>query len=407
MVRQTVAELSLSGDTGIALSGGNIAVAVGAQYREVTLEDVPDSRYQSGDNRLNETVPAVFGTQDVPAIFGEASLPITDWLEAQLAIRYEDYGDQGGDTTDPKIAFKADLNPALSLRASYGTSFQAPSIRQVAGIIGNGTVTDPGPAPGQTLGLESVGDNVIVTIITKGSDDLVPQSAKNLNIGLVYRPDWGLDFSVDWFYYDYEDLILQDFAAQQVFDSVAVGALDPSRVLRSPDGQASTAISNFVNGGSSEVSGLDIVAAYGTEMFGGNGKFDVKSTILTKFESSEFGDILGNRNFSNGFGSTPDFRINGGFTFDYGLHRFNATVRYIGSYTDDQSGNSVDANTTFDLRYDLVLDGFLGSGGTHLSVGAVNVFDEIAPRLEDRPFFDTEVHDPRGRQIYLTFKQSY
>jgi len=407
LVRQTVAELSLSGDTGIELAGGNIAVALGAQYRDVTLEDVPDSRYQSGDNRLNETVPAVFGTQDVPAVFGEASLPITDWLEAQLAVRYEDYGDQGGDTTDPKVAFKAELNPALSLRASYGTSFQAPSIRQVAGIVGNGTVTDPGPAPGQSLGADSIGDNVIVTIITEGSDDLVPQSAKNLNIGLVYRPDWGLDFSIDWFYYDYEDLILQDFAAQQVFDSVAAGTLDPSRVLRSADGQASTAISNFVNGGSSEVSGIDIVAGYGTEMLGGIGKFDLKSTILTKFDSSEFGDILGNRNFSNGFGSTPDFRINGGFTFDYGSHRFNATARYIGSYTDDQSGNSVDSNTTVDLRYDLVLDSFLGSNGSSLSFGAVNIFDKIAPRLEDRPFFDTEVHDPRGRQIYLSFKQSY
>ncbi len=407
LVRQAVAELSLSGDTGIELGNGNIAVAFGGQYRDVTLEDVPDSRYQSGDNRLNETVPAVFGTQDVIAFFGEANLPIADWLEAQVAIRYEDYGDQGGDTTDPKIAFKAELNPQLSLRASYGTSFQAPSIRQVAGIIGNGTVTDPGPAPGQTLGADSVGDNVIVTIITEGSEDLVPQSAKNLNIGLVYRPEWGLDFSIDWFYYDYEDLILQDFAAQQVFDSVAAGTLDPSRVLRSADGQASTAISNFVNGGSSEVSGIDIVAGYGTEMLGGFGKFDLKSTILTEFDSSEFGDILGNRNFSNGFGSTPDFRINGGFTFDYGLHRFNATVRHIGSYTDDQSGNSVDSNTTFDIRYDLVLDSFLGSSGTSFSVGAVNLFDEIAPRLEDRPFFDTEVHDPRGRQVYLTFKQSY
>lgn len=407
LVRQAVAELSLSGDTGIELSGGTVSVALGGQYREVTLEDVPDGRYQSGDNRLNETVPAVFGTQDVYALFGEANLPLADWLEMQLAVRYEDYDEQGGDTLDPKVAFKADVSETLSFRASYGTSFQAPSIRQVAGIIGNGTVTDPGPAPGQTLGRDSIGDNVIVTIVTEGSADLVPQSAENLNIGLVYRPEWGLDLSVDWFYYDYQDLILQDFAAQQVFDQVAAGSLDPSRVLRSPDGQASTAISNFVNGGSSEVSGFDIVAAYGTEMLGGDAVFDIKSTILNKFESSEFGDILGNRNFSNGFGSTPDFRINGGFTLSRGVHRFNATVRHIGSYTDDQSGNSVDSNTTLDLRYDVQLDEVLGGEGTNLSIGAVNLFDEIAPRLEDRPFFDTEVHDPRGRQIYLTIKQSF
>lgn len=407
LVRQEVVELSLSGDTGIELSGGTVAIAIGGQYREVTLEDIPDDRYQSGDNRLNETVPAVFGNQDVYALFGEANLPISDRVEMQLALRYEDYKEQGGDTLDPKVAFKADITDNLALRMSYGTSFQAPSIRQVAGIIGNGTVTDPGPAPGQSLGLDSIGDNVIVTIVTEGSDDLVPQSAENLNIGLIYRPEWGLDMSVDWFYYDYKDLILQDFAAQQVFDLVAAGSLDSNRVLRSADGQASTAISNFVNGGAAEVSGIDIVAAYGMELFSGNATFDLKSTILHKFDSSEFGDILGNRNFSNGFGSTPDFRVNGGFTFDLDNHRFNLTVRHIGSYTDDQSGNTVDANTTVDLRYDLFLDNFMGFNGTSISLGAVNIFDKIAPRLEDRPFFDTEVHDPRGRQVYLNIKQPF
>ncbi|MGS2722980.1 TonB-dependent receptor plug domain-containing protein [Porticoccus sp. GXU_MW_L64] len=407
LVRQSVAEVSLSGETGIQLGGGPIAVAFGGQYRDIELEDVPDGRYQSGDNRLNETVPAVFGEQDVYAFFGEAHFPVTDWLEIQTAVRFEDYAEQGGDTLDPKISFKADLNSSLSLRASYGTSFQAPSIRQVAGIIGNGTVTDPGPAPGETLGQDSIGDNVIVTIVTEGSDDLIPQSAENFNIGLVYRPDWGLDLSLDWFYYDYQDLILQDFAAQQVFDLVAAGDLDSARVLRSPDGQASTAISNFVNGGSAEVGGFDLVAAYRTDVGEGGLLIDVKSTLLYEFESSEFGDILGNRNFRNGFGSTPDFRFNVGATYDYGQHRFNVTVRHIGDYTDDQSNSTVDSNTTIDLRYDVELNDLVGGEGTSLSVGVVNLQDKIAPRLIDRPFFDTEVHDPRGRQLYLSFKQSF
>ena len=407
LVRQEVIELSLSGDTGIEVPGGPIALAVGAQQRDVKLEDIPDGRYQSGDNRLNETVPAVFGDQDVYAVFGELNIPIFDWLELQTALRYEDYGDQGGDTLDPKFALRADVSDTVTLRASYGTSFQAPSIRQIAGIVGNGTVTDPGPAPGATLGLDSIGDNVIVTIITEGSEDLVPQSAENINIGVIYRTDWGLDLSADWFHYDYEDLILQDFSAQQVFDLVSTGALDPARVLRSADGQASTAISNFINGGSAQVSGLDLVASYATDMAGGTATFDLKSTIITKFDSSEFGDIRGNRNFTNGFGSTPDFRLNGGVTFDYDNHRFNLTVRHIGAYDDDQSGNTIDSNTTVDLRYDYVTGGLWGGNDGVINIGTVNLFDEIAPRLEDRPFFDTEVHDPRGRQIYVSFKNSF
>jgi len=175
-VRQAVAELSLSGELGIELPGGPVAVAIGGQYRDVILEDVPDGRYQTGNNRLNETIPAVFGEQDVYALFGELNIPLFDWLEIQAALRYEDYGDQGGDTLDPKIALRAEVTDSFAIRASYGSSFQAPSIRQIAGITGAGTITDPGPAPGETLGLNSVGDNVIVTIITEGGDGLVPQS---------------------------------------------------------------------------------------------------------------------------------------------------------------------------------------------------------------------------------------
>lgn len=129
--------------------------------------------------------------------------------------------------------------------------------------------------------------------------------------------------------------------------------------------------------------------------------------MITRFDSSEFGDIKGNRNFSNGFGSTPDFRMNGGFTYDIGPHRFNATVRFIGSYDDDQSGEDITSNTTFDIRYDVQLSDIIGGEGTSLSVGAVNLADRLAPRLEDRPFFDTEVHDPRRRQIYLSIKQAF
>lgn len=414
-VVQSVAEASLSGITPISLPGGDVSVAIGAQYRDVTLEDIPDGRYQSGNNRLNETVPAVFGQQDVFAVFGELNVPATDWLDLQFGLRYEDFGEAGGgDTLDPKVAFKADVNDNLFFRGSYGTSFQAPSIRQLAGIINNGTVTDAGPPPGADPndpfnGQNSIGDNVIITITTEGGDGLTPQSAENLNLGFVYRADWGLDFTADFFVYDYQDLILQDFAAQQIFDLVAAGDLDPDRVIRSPDGQAAGAIANFINGGDANVNGFDIVAIYRTEGLGGDLMFDVKSTILTKFDSSEFGDILGNRNFTNGFGSLPDFRLNGGVTYTKGAHTLNAVGRYIGSYTDDQSDSPIDANFTLDLRYDVQLGELfdLPGEGTSLSVGTVNLFDTIAPRLEDRPFFDTEVHDPRGRQVYVSFKQNF
>lgn len=398
LVRQSVAELTVSGVTGLELPGGDVAVAVGGQYREVQLRDVPDGRYQNGDNRLNETVPPVFGEQDVYAFFAEADFPILDWLQVQAAIRYEDYGDQGGDTTDPKISFKADLTDEFSLRGSYGTSFQAPSIRQSAGIVGVGTVTDPADVSAGAF---------IITVITQGSENLIPQSATNINFGLIYNADWGFNISSDFFYYDYQDLILPGADPQFIFDQVFAGNLPADRALRGPDGQVATAIANFVNGGSSKVNGFDIVADYQTDLDKGILDFAFKTTIITRFESSEFGDIKGSRNFTNGFGSTPDLRANLGVTYTLDNHRVNITARYVGSYEDDQTVQEIDSQTTVDIRYDISLEGLITEEETRLSIGAVNIFDELAPRLNARPFFDTEAHDPRGRQLYLSFKQSF
>ena len=396
-VTQTVAEVILSGETGLSMPGGNLALAVGAQYRNLELEDIPDGRYQSGNNRLNELIPATFGEQDAIAYFGEVVLPVTERFEVQGAVRFEDFDDQGGDTTDPKIAAKFDLTDNLSLRASWGTSFQAPSIRQVAGVISSATINDPAD-PGSGA--------FIITVITGGSPILTPQSAENLNFGVIFRSEFGLDLSVDYWTYDYEDLILPGADPQFIFDEVFAGRLPPDRATRDAVGQPATAVAEFQNRGKATASGFDFVGRYETEAGSGNLTFDLTSTIITEYDSTEFGDILGSRNFSNGFGSTPDLKINGAVTYERGAHVVNLTARHIGSYTDDQTNNAVDSQITLDARYQLFLDGLLGGEGS-ISVGVINLLDEDPPLLTARPLFDTEVHDPRGRQIYVAFKQNF
>jgi len=397
-VTQTVAEVILSGETGIELGGGNIALAVGGQYRDLELEDIPDGRFQSGDNRLNETIPALFGEQDTTALFGEVVFPVTERFELQGALRYEDFGDQGGDTTDPKIAVKFEISETLSLRGSFGTSFQAPSIRQVAGVISSATVNDPAD-PG--------GGAFIISVITGGSPELTPQSADNFNLGLIYRSEFGLDFSVDYWNYDYEGLILAGADPQFIFDEVFAGRLPADRATRDAVGQPATALADFENQGDATASGFDIIGKYRTQAGDGNLTFDLSSTIITEYESTQFGDILGSRNFSNGFGSTPDFKLNGGVTYDRGNHSINFTARHIGSYNDDQSDNTIDSQTTVDMRYQYFVDGLFGGEGATIGVGAVNIFDEDPPAITSRPLFDSEVHDPRGRQIYVSFKQGF
>ena len=133
---------------------------------------------------------------------------------------------------------------------------------------------------------------------------------------------------------------------------------------------------------------------------------------MTEFTSDEFagldgnGDLKGSRNFANAFGAVPDVKYNFGATLRKGPHTGNVSIRTIGEYVDDQSGDDIDAQTTVDARYTLSLEEFFGAG-TDLTIGAVNIFDEDPPRIASRPLFDTETHDPRGRQIYVGFRQAF
>lgn len=406
-VTQQAAEVIVSGQLPITLPGGAVSLALGGQWRQVAFQNTPDGRRQSGNNGRDEIEPAIPLTkQTVYSVFGEAALPILDRLNMQLALRYEDYGARGGSTVDPKISAKFDVTDFLSLRGSYGTSFQAPSIRQIAGAIGNDSVTDP------LLG--TAGGSFNVTVITRGTESLRPQSASNLNLGFILNTGFGLRATVDYFTYNYRDLILPGGDPQSIVNAVNAGSLPADRVVRDAAGQLRQVFTEFLNRGNAKAAGVDINAAYRPGWWNwGTLDLTAQSTIITKFRSDTFegldgnGNLKGSRNFANAFGSVPDFKLNLGANLEIGNHAFGVNGRYIGSYTDDQSDQPIKSNTVVDMRYTLTLPEFFGGEESMISVGAINVFDVDPPRIRDRPIYDTEVHDPRGRQVYVSLKHKF
>lgn len=406
-VTQQAAEAIVSGQLPFELPGGAVSLALGGQWRQVAFQNTPDGRRQSGNNGRDEVEPAIPLTkQTVHSVFGEAALPIFDRLNVQLALRYEDYGARGGSTVDPKVSAKLDVTDFLSLRGSYGTSFQAPSIRQIAGAIGNDAVTDP------LLG--AAGGSFNVTVITRGSANLTPQSASNLNLGMILATDFGLRATVDYFTYNYKDLILPGGDPQSIVNAVQAGSLPADRVVRDGAGQLRQVFTEFLNRGNAKAAGIDINAIYRPEWWPlGSLDLTAQSTIITKFRSDQFagldrmGNLKGSRNFANAFGSVPDFKLNLGANLEIGGHAFNVIGRHIGSYTDDQTGLPIKSNTVIDVRYTLTLPGFIGGEESMLSVGAINLFDVDPPTLVNRPIYDTEVHDPRGRQVYVSLKHKF
>ena len=85
-----------------ALAGGNIGIGAGIQHRTESFNySLLDPLDESGMGNAPDS--PIVGGQDVDAVFVEGILPVSDSLEVQAAVRYEDYGTV--DTTDPSLQF--------------------------------------------------------------------------------------------------------------------------------------------------------------------------------------------------------------------------------------------------------------------------------------------------------------
>ena len=130
-VLEQVTDIVATGDL-FEFNGNMIGAAFGAQHRDVSIDVFGDSLSDAGEANEASLSGPVNGDQDVWAIFGEVVVPVTDTFELQLAVRREDYGGSIGSTTDPKVAFEYRPSDWFGLRGSWGTSFQAPTVRQTA-----------------------------------------------------------------------------------------------------------------------------------------------------------------------------------------------------------------------------------------------------------------------------------
>lgn len=80
----------------------------------------------------------------------------------------------------------------------------------------------------------------------------------------------------------------------------------------------------------------------------------------------------------------------------------------IGSYRDDQNANRlIPRQTTFDAQYRLSLGGIAGAQDVDVTVGALNLTDRDPPPVNTNAGYDSKVHDPRGRVVYVRIRAGW
>ena len=432
---------------------GNVplAGAIGAQYREVSYASYPDSLSSAGEDGGQGIAGAVIGSQHATAIFAEVVAPIGDFGEVQFAVRNEDYGDVS--TTDPKVSAEFGITENIAVRGSWGTSFQAPAIRQTGRSTSSAFIDDPasatGPGGSFICNDQQVSNNIATAV--EGAPDLKPQEAENLNLGLVFT--WqNLRASIDYFLFDYTGLIAGEEAVQAIVSAQCPNndsspIIEDPRVVRDATGQVRSVTTQFVNIGAVETSGIDVNLDYSLDLNNSSLMFSAAGTFLDKFEVDTNGDGVlnfdgaGNRNQTNNFNTMPEVRAVASVTWFVGDHAARLGLNHIGSYDNDQGGFAeVNSWTTLDVLYSYTFSGLIGDGDTTLTVGANNLLDEDPPALYrcedgfsdpvaqscsqrggrftssglynrgwvDRPGYDDRAgHDLRGVIAYVRFKHLF
>jgi iron complex outermembrane receptor protein len=389
-----VAEAFYSTDL-FEMDGGAVGLAVGAQYRYQDLSQDYDSLANQDKFTFVIGNPDIEGDQDVVAVFAEIALPITDTLDAQVALRYEDYGVTTGDTLDYKLAFSWRATEDFSIRASASSSFRAPSIFQRdGGATALNQVRDP-----------LTGSTSFAATRTTGNAELVPEESTAFNMGLSFEPVDDLSIEMDYWSFDFENLIIQENfqailnAEPQNTDRI-VRAGDP---LNGPVTQVNT---TYINASSLETSGLDIVLGYKLDTDMGSFSPSLSATYILAYDlvDPQAGPIdgVGSRNYNNVGTSSPELRANLGLNWKHESYSANIFARYTDSYTDDQNNlREIDSHLTWDAQLNIDLGGlFETDGGYVLTFGGVNLTDENPPQVFTNGGFDSKVHDPRGRQVY-------
>jgi iron complex outermembrane receptor protein len=186
----------------LRLPSGPVKVALGGGLRHESYQfTVPTN---AATNRAgNREIKYFFGEAQIPVLSPDAARPFLNRLDITGAARYEHYSDFGS-TFNPKIGVVLQVAPPLTLRASWGTSFHAPTFNQLIGVRQVRVERLPTPTgTGRRLALSVIG----------ADPNLSPEKATTLTINAVFEPKKlpGFSASITYFRIHFTDRIVNPF----------------------------------------------------------------------------------------------------------------------------------------------------------------------------------------------------
>ncbi|MDH3644283.1 MAG: TonB-dependent receptor, partial [Gammaproteobacteria bacterium] len=331
--------------------------------------DLPSQGFGIGSNGFPGFKPADAGTNNRESFSAYIDLEadVTESLLVGVAARYEDYTDFG-DTFNGKVTARLQITDEFAIRGAASTGFRAPTIgqsnvRNVTTAFTAGVLADEATLPPT---------NPIA--VQKGGEPLDPEESVNLTFGAVFNVG-DLDVTVDYFNIEVEDRIAltttQVLTPQDIADLLALGISDASSF---------TGVRFFTNDFDTTTQGIDLVATYPAELFGGSTTFSAvfnwTETKVDKFNP----DIIGDTRVKQLEENLPETRFS--ITANHvqgdwrGFLRFNYYGEFFEAHLDDGT-LPIDAGSEFTIDAEV---GYSFTENITVIAGAQNLLDEEPDR---------------------------
>ena len=444
-----VIDIVLNGEVpllGFEFPGGPVSAAVGYQFRDDKFTNTPSAVELAGDTWIGGTAKETItsGSREVDAYFAEFSVPVLSNLELELAVRREEFS-TGQSATTPKYGLTYAATDWLTLRATQGDAFIAPSLTNLFNPVSCGlsTVTDRfGPF------------SAFTTACGGGNPNLTNEESTSQQLGFdIVLGDF--DMQVTWNNTEFsnriigingQDIMQLDFlnfqratgfagdglpgnqpSEQQLRDWVASPASNKD-IIRDP-GDIFTILqvnnTSTINAESVEVEAIDIAANYRLSTNDwGNFRFGLQATFIDHFfyqgdASAPVVDGAGLYNDVTGAApELPEWKANLNIGWSMGNHNINTITRYIdsmpydgpqytfldgiGGFVRPQNMDTVDTWVQVDASYTYRgIEMFGGEGA--FTIGSRNLFDKDPQPSPEFAGVIGGLQDPMGRNIYARF----
>lgn len=443
----SVFELNATGDL-FQMPAGMSRMAIGYQMRDVNQWDYANPLSASGEDyniSVVDTPPTDrnYGSR-VQAAYVELEVPLLATLDAQIAVRHENFTTFDLQTTTPKVALRWEALPSLAFRASVGESFLAPTAADARPF-------DPNENCGEIFfGADPVTGGVLNggASCSSGNPGLKPETSDIWNVGFTWEPLNDISISLDYQSIEYTDRIrtlgTEDVVGEE-FDALlsAIGSnrasYDPTpgsatreaanawlaaqgddRVTRDPATQRVVrVVRQSQNVATVWVDLLDANArwTYDTNNLG-SFTTTLSATYNTKYEyadaSGDVVDALGYQNARTGIvAPVPELKSQIKLAWIRDSHSASFTYNWQDEVIfDDGVSNTLTgvqapsdgkirawkaANAQYTYNTTDYFDSEIG-----ISVGVSNMFDNVPQRLPVLGGFESRLHSPWGRQFWVS-----